>query len=229
MRGPSGVFGPAHIGRNVRENVASALRLWYAIRMHPLRLSIAKPCQEDWNSMAGSEKRRHCASCDHEVVALAELTPEDAAALVRSARPHSLCLRIEHDDDGTVIFRQNASRMNSTPLFMLTIGASMLVTACNEPAPTEAAHDIPKQGSTQSVDHVKPAATDSSSPAQTTNPPHNPTEMAIDSQALTAASAAANSQAAGNGDRAVKSLHKPTTRVTTGCVCAVGDKLCDCL
>ena len=211
--------------------------------MHPFRLAIAKPCQQDWNSMTGTEKRRHCSSCDHEVVALAEMTPEDAVALVRSARPHSLCLRIEHDDDGTVMFRQSASRLNASPLLMLTIGASMLLTACGDSAPPANVQNDPKSVATQSVNqvknadhvdhvdhvnHVKPIATDSTA-AHKPADAMGPHEKTIDAVVPTVASAAANPRAERTDDQASKSAPKPKTRVTTGCACAVGDTLCDCL
>ncbi len=196
--------------------------------MHPFRLAIAKPCPEDWNSMTGTEQQKHCASCNHDVVALAEMTPEDAVALIRNARPHSLCLRIEHDDDGTVIFRQNASRMNSAPLLMLTIGASMLLTACNESSPTAPAPDIPSSVATQSVNQDKPAAIDSMPPAQETNGRVGATEKTMEPVGQPASSVAANPHASDNG-RTVKSTPSRATRVTTGCACAVGDRLCDCL
>jgi hypothetical protein len=190
--------------------------------MHPFRLAIAQPCQEDWNSMTGSEKRRHCSSCDKDVVSLAEMTPHDAVALVRTAKPHSLCLRIEHDDSGTVIFRKTASQTSTMPLLMLTIGASMLMTACDESTPTSSAHNLEKTVSTQSVDHVEPTAADLRSTANKTNSSIAPApvpERTLPSGTQSATSAEAHT----------KPLNRPTTRVTTGCVCAVGDKLCDCL
>jgi hypothetical protein len=199
--------------------------------MHPFRLAIAKPCQEDWNSMTGSEKRRHCSSCDKDVVLLTEMMPNDAVALVRTAKPHSLCLRIEHDDNGTVIFRKTASQASTMPLLMLTIGASMLLTACDESTSTSSAQNLDKTVSAQSVDHVEPTAADSTSTADKTSSPIAPTpvsEKTLHSGTQTASSAEGPALT-GADARFAKPLNRPTTRVTTGCVCAVGDKLCDCL
>lgn len=187
--------------------------------MSPLRLNIAQPCAQDWNAMTGSEKRRHCASCDKHVVALAEMMPEDALALVRNAKPHSLCLRIEHDDAGAVMFRQTVAPSNPMPLLVLTVGVSMLLPACED-----------KTVAIQSVDHVETTA-DSTSTTQTAKPPIAPEpvkEKEPHAAAQTASSA--NAQGTPKADvRPEKSLNRPTTRITTGCVCAVGDKLCDCL
>ncbi len=196
--------------------------------MRPIRLNIAKPCPEDWNSMTGSEQRKHCATCDHDVVALAEMTPEEAVALVRAAPPHSLCLRIEHDDAGTVMFRQTPSRATAAPLMMLTVGASMLLTACGDSTPSNTPQTRPENVSTQSAENVKPSATDSMPAASEPNGSVGTNEKIAEAQAQTASSAAANPRA-GSHNGAVQSAHKPTTRITTGCACAVGDKLCDCL
>lgn len=198
----------------------------YELSMQPFRLTIAQPCQQDWSSMTGSEKRRHCASCDNDVVALAEMMPEDALALVRAAKPHSLCLRIEHDDDGKVIFRKNAAQTqaNLMPLLVLTVGTSLLLPACDEPASTAPVPVIEKAPATQSVDHVEPAATETKSPTAVDSASAKP----FHAGAPTAASAEANPPR-GAHDRLAKPQNRPTTRVTTGCVCAVGDKLCDCL
>lgn len=189
--------------------------------MHPFRLTIAKPCLQEWDSMQGSDKRRHCASCDNEVVALAEMRPEDALTLVRNAKPHSLCLRIEHDDNGQVLFRKNAAQPSSMPLLVLTMGASLLVNACDKPASTEPEQRIAQTPSAQSV---VPAAMDSAPHIEAPSLPE--TFLAVGAKAASSAEAR---PATSVSDRPVKLLQKPTTRVTTGCVCAVGDTLCDCL
>jgi hypothetical protein len=210
--------------------------------MPPFRLNIAEPCPADWNEMTGSEKRRHCASCDKDVVALAEMTPDDAVALVRSAKPHSLCLRIEHDDDGAVVFRNNAAQTRTMPLsntwgsespsalsapnpiLMLAIGASMLVTACNEAKTISSAPSADKTISAESVAAPESTAEKTNSPIAITPV----VEKAVHASPQTASSAEVHSPAGAN-DRLAKPQHTRATRVTTGCVCAVGDKLCDCL
>jgi len=169
--------------------------------------------------MTGNEKRRHCASCDKDVVALAEMMPDDALTLVRNAKPHSLCLRIEHDDAGAVMFRQTAAPSSPTPLLVLTMGVSMLLPACED-----------KAVAIQSVDHVETTA-DSASTPHSTNPVTAPEPLQEkEPHAVAPTASSAHGAALPKADvRPEKSLNRPTTRITTGCVCAVGDKLCDCL
>lgn len=193
--------------------------------MPPFRFNIAQPCLQDWNSMSGGDEQRHCASCDKKVVALAEMNLEDAVALVQAAKPHSLCLRVEHDDAGLVILRKPGPSSNAMPRLMLTIGASLLLNACNEPPAAPATSTSPSEN----------AAAPQSSHQDKLAPPHStisdknaplpvnaaPTEAPVNS--------ATSHPAASAGDRLVKPHSGPGTRITTGCVCAPGDKLCDCL
>ncbi|MDI1448479.1 hypothetical protein [Polyangium sp. 6x1] len=180
------------------------------------RFHIAEPCSERWESMAGSESRRHCGSCDKQVVALAELTPEEADRLIASARPHSLCVRVEHDEEGNVLFRDrepNPPPARRLPRLRLAVGASLLVAACGkgEPAPTatnEAA--MPEVAEAQ----ASPTPLPSPEPeARPNTPPEAPAGLKPHEHKHDKASVPG----------------KPNTRVTTGCACAMDDPLCSCL
>lgn len=192
--------------------------------MQPFRLQIARPCLQDWNSMTGGAKHRHCASCDKEVIALAEMNPEDAAALLRTAKPHSLCLRVEHDETGEVIFRKPAVQSNSVPRLMLTLGASLLLNACDEApaAPTGLTSNPEKTAATQSIQQDKPSPAPSASLENESPRPAN-------TLPVEAPASATSHPASSASDRLVKPHFGSTTRITTGCACTPGDKLCDCL
>jgi hypothetical protein len=194
--------------------------------MQPFRLAIAHPCLQDWNSMMGGAKFRHCASCDKDVIALAEMNPEDAAELLRTAKPHSLCLRVEHDETGEVIFRKPASPSNSVPRLMLTIGASLLLNACDEApgAPAGSTSSPEKTETTQSIQQDKPSPAPSASSENESPRPAN----ALPVEAPAAASATSH-PASSASERLVKPHLGSGTRITTGCACTPGDKLCDCL
>jgi hypothetical protein len=191
--------------------------------MQPFRLKIARPCPQDWNSMSGGDTQRHCSECNKDVITLAEMSAEEAAELVRKAKPHSLCLRIEHDEAGSVIFRKPSPASNSRPLLMLTIGASLLLNACDEGAPMTPAINAEKNAANQAIAPEKPLSTNSAISEQDGPPPNT-----IDAEAAPASSAA-SAPASSAGDRLVKPHGRVNTRITTGCVCAPGDTLCDCL
>ena len=168
--------------------------------------------------MTGSEARRHCESCDKQVVALAELSPEEADRLLASAKPHSLCVRVEHDDEGNVLFRERASRPSPAhpmPRLRLAVGASLLVAACgkSEPAPT-ATSEAPRPEATEA--HARPKDGQAPSLPEGVAPPEGkPAEPG------------ANPQRANHGSTQVPG--SPSTRVITGCACVPGDTLCSCL
>jgi len=48
-------------------------------------LQIEKPCHEDWDSMAGNSRVRHCAACQRDVVNAAALTPEQIERHIQAA------------------------------------------------------------------------------------------------------------------------------------------------
>lgn len=173
------------------------------------RFHIAEPCSERWESMTGSEARRHCGSCDKQVVALAELSPEEADRLIASDRPHSLCVRVEHDEDGNVLFREREPRpppARSLPRLRLAVGASLLVAACGKPEP--APNEVARPEAAEAL--VPKAPPEAKAQPKTHDPPTglNPQQHKHDATAVPG---------------------KPNTRVTTGCACQLDDPLCSCL
>lgn len=174
--------------------------------------------------MSGGDLQRHCSECNKIVIALAEMSAEDAADLVRQAKPHSLCLRVEHDEAGAVIFRKPSPPSNSKPLLMLTVGASLLLNGCDEGSASPPAVNAEKNSAAQSMGQDKPSPLNSSALGKDVQVPAD----TLKAEAAPAASSASK-PASSASDRPVKLHAGPTTRITTGCACRPGDTLCDCL
>lgn len=68
------------------------------------RISVASPCSADWNEMAGDDRVRHCGQCRLNVYNVAEMTRQEAEALIRS-REGRLCLRFYRRSDGTILIK----------------------------------------------------------------------------------------------------------------------------
>jgi hypothetical protein len=73
--------------------------------MNGRRLPIVRPCDRDWDSMPGDERRRHCANCDRDVLNLSALTESEAAGLLAETRG-PVCVRYRSDAaSGEIAFR----------------------------------------------------------------------------------------------------------------------------
>lgn len=177
-------------------------------------LHIHEPCSEAWGDMEGGAERRFCARCTKHVHSLSDMTPEEAERLLASAAPGTLCVRVEHDADGTVYFRgktaEDAPRTRALPLLRMAVSASLLVAGCKggdgAPVPTPVAD--------------RPSAAASAAPPQ------------CERHEETAAPAATNATAPGS--QPTRANAKPDKngedrRVTQGCACALNDPLCSCL
>jgi hypothetical protein len=143
-------------------------------------------------------------------------------------------LHIEHDDDGTIHFREGASPTmsnRSRPLLTLVMGASLLAGACERPAAPTATLDPAKTSATESVEHTASAQNDVAVPGDSRN--DQLSQVPIANSVLQVK----GPPAPGADEKSISDTHarpgkmqnatKP--RTTTGCVCAVGDRLCDCL
>ena len=67
-----------------------------------LQISLASPCSEKWESMAGDERRRFCAKCKLHVHNLSSLNDEETTELLRGATGR-VCGRVFQRADGTVL------------------------------------------------------------------------------------------------------------------------------
>lgn len=73
------------------------------------RISIQSPCNADWASMTGDERKRFCGECRKHVHDLSSMSPAEADALVRDAKGR-LCVRFQPDVSGGVVHRSRSRR-----------------------------------------------------------------------------------------------------------------------
>ncbi|MFL5328313.1 MAG: hypothetical protein ACJ8C4_05320 [Gemmataceae bacterium] len=66
------------------------------------QIEIASPCQVPWSSMTGNDRTRFCQHCRKSVYNIAEMTREEAEALI-FASGGTLCGRLYKRADGTVL------------------------------------------------------------------------------------------------------------------------------
>lgn len=62
--------------------------------MIKLKLSIPQPCHEDWAKMSPTEKGRHCAVCDKEVLDMRGKSPEEVALKISHSKSGEVCAQI---------------------------------------------------------------------------------------------------------------------------------------
>lgn len=190
----------------------------------PLR--ILDPCAERWDAMTGAPARRFCGACGKHVHALSEMTRSEAERLLASAPHGSLCVRVEHDEDGAVRFKDEppagpAGRAH--PVLRLAVGASLLAASCGPAEPKDAPGAPELRPDTPAL-----AAEPQPAPATT------PAEAAPTTPPAEGAACAPQGGAQPSGKtKAAPGTRSPDarepSRVTMGCVCAPGDTLCDCL
>ena len=65
---------------------------------------IASPCNVDWDSMVGNERRRFCDQCQLNVYNLSEMTRSEAERFVGSSEGR-VCIRYYQRRDGSIITR----------------------------------------------------------------------------------------------------------------------------
>ncbi|MBA4018527.1 MAG: hypothetical protein C0483_15270 [Pirellula sp.] len=74
---------------------------------------IAGPCEIAWDAMTGTDRERHCASCNKKVHNLIEHTTDEAYRLVMEPDSH-ICIRVHRDDAGNVITKDSCVEPGST-------------------------------------------------------------------------------------------------------------------
>ena len=65
-------------------------------------ITIASPCQADWNEMYGDNRKRFCGDCKLNVYNLSGMTRDEAETLIMNAEGR-LCVRFYKRADGSVI------------------------------------------------------------------------------------------------------------------------------
>jgi hypothetical protein len=204
-------------------------------------LTIADPCRESWESMQGSRERRFCESCGKHVHSLSDMSPEEADEIVKRAKAGPVCVRVEHDGDGTVRFRGSAvgglMPGRPHPLFQLAASASLLFAAGCGRADPPVGPDVPLPPAPAAVEAAKSADEAAPRPVTTAADPapgceaQAPADVAqapADEAQAPATSAKARPGAA-PAPSAKPAAPSEKTHVTMGCLCAPNDTLCDCL
>jgi len=89
-----------------RDQVASLLEDAKARAKLPVlpNIRVATPCRADWNQMVGTDRVRHCGSCDKDVFNLSAMTRDEAEALIVATKG-DLCARYYQRHDGTIILQ----------------------------------------------------------------------------------------------------------------------------
>lgn len=74
--------------------------------MNLYTLRVAEPCAENWDTMPGDARARHCDRCRLHVLNLSELTRDEAEAALSQRTPGGrLCVRYTLDARGKVVTR----------------------------------------------------------------------------------------------------------------------------
>jgi hypothetical protein len=92
------------------------------------KIEVASPCSESWDEMAGNDVVRFCSHCAKSVNNLSEMTPRQAAKLVRKSGG-SLCITYKKQPEtGLPIFAQKINRLAArSGIAAGVIGASILL------------------------------------------------------------------------------------------------------
>ena len=87
-----------------------------------LKISIPKPCQENWHQMDGTAQERFCAKCRSSVIDFSALTRKEAERLLKSAKG-PICGRLVHDPQGDIVFRPDPGAGNFARVAGLSLTA----------------------------------------------------------------------------------------------------------
>ncbi|MFL5339208.1 MAG: hypothetical protein ACJ8F7_03490 [Gemmataceae bacterium] len=94
----------------------------------PLRtlgeVGIANPCPVSWDTMPGDASRRHCATCNHTVHDLSQLTTSEAETLLEPGS--TTCVRFQRHADGSVVTRDHPVAHWSVWRGILGVAASLV-------------------------------------------------------------------------------------------------------
>jgi hypothetical protein len=109
-------------------------------------LPIVEPCAEDWSTMTGDARRRHCSRCSLEVLHVSAMTAEEARQALARRTGERVCVRYACDGEDNVVFAAPRSGLRAVALATALAGCTASETLVEEPAlpePTEACDDEP--------------------------------------------------------------------------------------
>jgi hypothetical protein len=124
----------------------------------PFELAIAKPCEESWAEIRGSNRERHCTRCNKQVHNLSAMSSREIEKLI-TAGGRQICARLTHRLDGSLVTLQSQSRVAA----VARIAAS---TALVFSAVGAAAQSVPEASEPQAVISGKVLTSDGSGPLQ---------------------------------------------------------------
>jgi hypothetical protein len=126
-----------------------------------MKISIPKPCHEDWNQMTPNEQGRFCLSCQKTVVDFTKMDKSEIQQYFQTAVNEKVCGRIKANDlakehilpEVHIYPNRFFVAPNHTPsrLFLLTVGLVFLY-SCNtspesfvqEPSESKQVLDVPE-------------------------------------------------------------------------------------
>lgn len=105
-------------------------------------IQLAYPCPARWEDMTGDNRKRHCAQCDLDVHNIADMTRDDAEALLSTVSEGRVCARFYRRRDGTILTRDcpvgiRAARiklLKATSRIAAALGLAMLSAAAAKAA-----------------------------------------------------------------------------------------------
>ncbi|MBL8910159.1 MAG: hypothetical protein JNM17_05570 [Archangium sp.] len=94
-------------------------------------IRIASPCTEDWASMSGDERVRHCAKCKLNVFNTREMSEDDVRAmLIAKSNGGRVCARVYRRRDGTILTKDcptGVAAIRRKAVMAVATAASMLM------------------------------------------------------------------------------------------------------
>lgn len=112
-----------------------------------LRLSIASPCTEKWETMQGDERSRHCATCELNVYNIKNLSENEVLALLSTGS--RVCGRLFQRPDGTVLTRDcpvGLRKVRRQVVAGLTAAAALFLAAFSLRGPAACPSTLPNGG-----------------------------------------------------------------------------------
>ncbi len=120
------------------------------------QIRIASPCDVDWASMTGDERKRHCGECKLDVYDFGAMSRSEAEDVLAGAQGR-LCARFARRPDGTVVTRdcgpvrrriaRRMRRLRAAAAAALAFVSTFALSACGrgdaEPAPKPDTKEAP--------------------------------------------------------------------------------------
>ncbi len=112
--------------------------------MQDFKITIPKPCHEDWDKMSPNEKGKHCCVCEKTVVDFTVMEPQEIKSFFEAKKGEKVCghFKTEQVDKHIPKFHQWLMKVQSTiennfrvPVFgklaLGVVGFSMFVMGCS--------------------------------------------------------------------------------------------------